>query len=234
MIPTQIKTAPQSRQAKGARAAQDFLTVSTIRDGVIVLRGGGLRSILMASSLNFALKSAEEQEAIIFQYQNFLNSLDFSVQFVIQSRKLNIVPYLESLKTRSREETNELLKIQIDEYIEFIRSFVELSNIVSKTFYVVVPFDPVAISIQNVIGGAGAVAEKVLSLFQKKETKETGEAEDLFQEHKNQLQQRVEQVSLGLVRLGVRTVELNTEEIIELLYGLYNQGETEKKEFATE
>src|SRR3989338_10484959 len=101
----------QSKQAKNARAAQDFLTVSTIRDGVIILRNGGLRSILMTSSLNFALKSAEEQEAVIFQYQNFLNSLDFSVQFVIQSRKLNIIPYLESLKTRSGEEINDLLKI---------------------------------------------------------------------------------------------------------------------------
>jgi len=224
----------QSKQAKGARAAQDFLTVSTIRDGVIILKGGGLRSILMASSLNFALKSAEEQEAIIFQYQNFLNSLDFSVQFVIQSRKLNIIPYLESLKTRAREETNELLKIQIDEYIEFVRSFVELSNIVSKTFYVIVPFDPMAISLPSIVEGVGGVAEKVLSMFQKKETKETGGEEDLFQEHKNQLQQRVDQVSLGLVRLGVRTVELNTEEIIELLYGLYNQGETEKKELINE
>ena len=222
--------AAQSKQAKGARAAQDFLTISTLRDGVIILKGGGLRAILMASSLNFALKSAEEQEAIIFQYQNFLNSLDFSVQFAIQSRKLNIVPYLESLKTRAREETNDLLKIQIDEYIEFVRSFVELSNVVSKTFYVVVPFDPMVLSLPSAIGGIGGVAEKILSSFQKKETKETGGAENLFEEHKNQLQQRVDHVSLGLVRLGVRTVELNTEEIIELLYGLYNQEEREKKE----
>ena len=225
--------AVQSKQAKNARAAQDFLTVSTIRDGVIILRNGGLRSILMTSSLNFALKSAEEQEAVIFQYQNFLNSLDFSVQFVIQSRKLNIIPYLESLKTRSGEEINDLLRIQIDEYIEFVRSFVELSNIVSKTFYVVVPFDPSVITLPGG-GSAGGVAEKIFSFFQKKETREGGGTADLFEEHKNQLRQRVDQVSLGLVRFGIRTVELNTEEAIELLYGLYNQGEMEKKEFATE
>lgn len=223
----------QSTVKRGTRAAQDFLTISTVRDGIIMLKKGGLRAILMASSLNFALKSAEEQEATIFQYQNFLNSLDFSIQFVVHSRKLNITPYLNSIKARSKEETNELLKIQIDEYVEFVRSFVELSNIVSKTFYVVIPFDPLSINIPGK-ESFGGIAEKFISLLQKKEFKASGTPDQLFEEHKNQLQQRVDQISLGLVRLGIRTVQLNTEEIIELLYGLYNQGEDGKKEFTTE
>src|SRR3990167_1134292 len=127
-------------QAK-AQSAQEFLPIEEIRDGIVLLKDGTMKIVLMASSLNFALKSAEEQEAIVFQYQNFLNSLDFSVQFVIHSRRLNIAPYLESMRGQSREETNELLKIQIDEYIEFVKSFVDLSNIVSKTFYVTIPYD---------------------------------------------------------------------------------------------
>src|SRR3989344_4083005 len=95
-------------------AAQEFLTIDTIREDVVLLKDGGLRVILMCSSLNFALKSTDEQDAIIYQYQNFLNSLDFPLQVVIHSRKLNIAPYLDSLKERRKDEANELMKIQIN------------------------------------------------------------------------------------------------------------------------
>lgn len=175
--------------------------------------------VLMASSINFALKSAEEQDAVTYQYQNFLNSIDFPIQFVVHSRKLNIAPYLESLKEREKSETNELLKIQIAEYINFVKSFVELTNIISKTFYVVVPFFPTVIEKTGVLSG-------LTSLFGK--TKKTSEGKDKFEEHKVQIQQRADNVALGLQRFGIRTAPLNTEELIELLYGLYNPTEFEK------
>ena len=133
---------------------QDFVLIESVRDGIVVLKDGSLRAVLMASSLNFALKSEEEQDAIIFQYENFLNSLDFTLQFVVHSRRLNIQPYLDTLAARQNEETQELLRVQITEYIEFVRSFVELSEIVSKTFYIIVPFQP-------------SVAEQHAGLFQK-------------------------------------------------------------------
>ena len=220
--------AQQSVKARSAKATQDFLAVDGVRDGTIILKTGGLRAVLMASSMNFALKSGDEQEAIIFQYQNFLNSIDFSLQFTVQSRRLNILPYLESLKIRTKEETNELLKIQIDEYVEFVRSFVELSNIVSKAFYIIVPFD--AGGLDSIAAGGGGI----FSFFLKKKVTATPQGSgDNFEEYKSQLQQRVDQVSLGLVRFGIRTAQLNTEEVIELLYGLYNPGELEKKKLPT-
>src|SRR3989344_5877133 len=117
-----------------AKASQEFLQIAGIRDGIAIMKNGGLRAILMASSLNFALKAADEQDAITYQYQNFLNALDFSLQIVIQSRKLNILPYLELIRKAAKDETNELLKIQMEEYIDFVKTFVDLSNIVSKTF----------------------------------------------------------------------------------------------------
>ena len=115
------------------------MDIQEIRDGVLLLKDGSLRAVLMASSLNFALKSADEQTAIILQYQNFLNAMDFSVQFFIQSRKLNIEPYIETLKAAEARQSNELLKIQIAEYIEFVRAFVRAANVVTKNFYAVVP-----------------------------------------------------------------------------------------------
>ena len=138
-----------------AKASQEFLQIAGIRDGIAIMKNGGLRAILMASSLNFALKAADEQDAITYQYQNFLNALDFSLQIVIQSRKLNILPYLELIRKAAKDETNELLKIQMEEYIDFVKTFVDLSNIVSKTFYVVVPLDQWG-SLKSLTGGPGA------------------------------------------------------------------------------
>src|SRR3989338_5807879 len=130
----------KTQSSANVRASQELGPIEEIRDGVVVLSDGSLRAVLMASSVNFALKSPDEQDAIILQYQNFLNSLDFPIQFFIQSRKLNIEPYLNSLRERKKVETNELLRIQITEYITFVKEFVESGNIVSKTFYIVIPF----------------------------------------------------------------------------------------------
>ena len=209
-----------------AASAQQFLAVDSIREDVIVLKDGGLRVILMCSSFNFALKSTDEQDATIFQYQNFLNALDFPLQIVIQSRRINIEPYLETLAERAREEESELLRIQISEYIEFIKSFVAGTNIISKTFYVVVPFTPAILEKKGLFA-------KILSLLS---AERNGAALDAraFEERKHQLWQRVDTVIEGLQRFGIRSVPLNTEELIELFYGLYNPTEFEKAVTPTE
>lgn len=211
-----------AQKSKSAAAAQEFLPIDSVRDGIIVLKDGqGLRSILMVSSLNFALKSEEEQDALVFQYENFLNALDFPLQFVAQSRRLNIRPYLDVLTARQKEETNELLKVQIGEYAEFVKSFVELTNIVSKTFFAIVPFTP-------------SVAERHSGLFQNftslfsKPANGPAEKDDEFGQWKNQLLQRTDAVAGGLKRLGLRVVQLGTEELIELFYGLYNPAESQR------
>lgn len=221
MVPSQPTT--ESTKARGARSAQEFLAVDSIRDGIITLKGGGgLRIVLMVSSFNFALKSAEEQDATVFQYENFLNSLDFPMQFVVHSRRLNILPYLEALQAREKEETNELLKIQINEYSEFVKSFVELTNIVSKSFFVVVPFTPT-------IAEKAGVASFFSSLIGAQPKGEPQDQESKFAEYKNQIIQRADAVSTGLRRFGLRSVMLNTEELIELFYGLYNPAEAERQ-----
>lgn len=212
--------AHDTRQMMSSSAsAQQVLAVDTVKEDVVVLKNGGLRVVLMCSSVNFALKSSDEQDAIIFQYQNFLNSLDFTVQFLVHSRRLNIAPYLESLKERQKEEQNELLKIQINEYAEFIKTFTESTNIMSKTFYVVVSFSPPTFERSGILNS-------LTSMFGL--GKRAGEKESSFAEYKNQLWQRVETVMAGLQGFGVRAVPLNTEELIELFYGLYNPTEFEK------
>ena len=199
-------------------ATQEFVPIKEVRGGVVVLKDGGLRSIMIASSINFALKSADEQSAIIQQFQQFLNSLDFTVQFFIESRQLDIRPYLALLEARYQEQLDDLMKIQIRAYITYISDFTERANIMAKSFFIVVPYDP------PIVAGGG---EGVLSgLFGSKKTK--AEADASFEEHRMQLEQRVSVIEQGLIRTGVRVAQLGTEEAIELFYKLFNPGELEK------
>ncbi len=205
------------------RSTQDFVPIDQIRDGVLVLKNGSLIKILLTSSLNFALKSMDEREAIILQYQNFLNSLDFTVQIVIQSRKLDIRPYLNSLENNLKDQTNELIKIQTKEYIGFIKNFTEGVNVMSKSFFVVIPYNP------PVFKSAEDMFSKLLMVF-KKEQNHIAAQKVLatFEESKGQLEQRVNVATQGLSRLGVRVAPLGTEELIELFYKVFNPGELGK------
>jgi len=210
-----------------ASPSQQIVNIEEIRDGVLILKDGSFRVVLMASSLNFALKSADEQMAVVMQYQSFLNSLDFSVQFFVQSRKINIEPYIDTLEDAQKKQVNELLKIQITEYVEFVRTFVRASNIVTKNFYITVPFSPPFIETGE--NSKGIFKSLLETLWGKKGGGgQTSVSPQKFEEYKNQLWQRMETVIQGIVRAGVRAVPLNTEELIELFYGLYNPGELEK------
>lgn len=205
--------------ALSAKATQEFVPIEEVRDGIIILKDGGLRSVLIASSVNVALKSADEQTAILYQFQSFLNSLDFSVQIVVQSRRLDIRPYLLLLENRMKEQTEQLLKIQTKEYIEFIRAFTEQQNIMTKNFYLVVPYSAPTLSssgnpFKNLMPGN--------SNAQERGREETAD----FEEKRSQLEQRVGVVQDGLSRTGIRTVQLGTEEIIEMFYKTFNPGET--------
>jgi type IV secretory pathway VirB4 component len=148
----QANPRPKTGAAATARAAQEFVPIKEVRDGVVILKDGGLRMVLMASSINLALKSADEQEAVIAQFQDFLNSLEFTVQFFVESRKLDIRPYVAILEERMSSELDDLMKLQIREYIAFIRDFTDRANIMSKNFFIVVPYDPALIT-----RGAGAL-----------------------------------------------------------------------------
>ncbi len=212
-----------------SKAAQDFIPIKEIRDGVVILTDGTLRMLLMASSVNLALKSSDEQAGVLMQFQTFLNSLEFSTQIFIQSRRLDIRPYLTLLEGRLREEENELLKIQIREYMGFIKTIAQSTNIMSKLFIVVVPYAPPK-SVTSTDGGQkGGFLD---SLFGKKQTTIPTLSKDAisaFEEARTQLEQRAGIISQGLSRTGVRVVSLGTEECIELYYRLFNPGETEKQ-----
>ena len=207
-----------------AQSTQDFVPIKEIRDGVVILEDGEMRAVLMASAVNLSLKSNDEQEGTIFMFQNFLNSIDFSIQIVIQSRRLDIGPYLKTLESREEEQIEPLLKVQTREYMQFIKNFTDEVNIMTKQFFIVVPYATPTIS---------AKKSFLSSLFPSRQSKV--EKEDTFDEAKTQLEQRVSIVKNGLSRVGVRSTLLGTEEDIELFYKTFNPGDsiaiqsTEKK-----
>lgn len=203
--------------AINAKASQEFVPIKEVRDGIVVLKDGSLRAILLASSINLSLKSYEEQQAVLLQFQNFLNSIDFSMQIVIESRRRDMRPYLAVLENRMREQTEPLLKVQTREYIEFIRSFTESVSIMTKNFFIVVPYSAVSLP------SAEGVIKKIFGGASKKTAAQEESAS--FEEKRTQLEQRIGTITQGLSRMGVRTAQLGTEEVVELFYKIFNPGE---------
>lgn len=194
-------------------STQNFIPIQDLRDGVAILKNGQMNVVLLASSINFALKSHDEQSAILSQFQTFLNTLDFSLQIYVQSRRLNINPYLALLADREKDQYNDLMKIQLREYMNFVETFVKEVDIMSKNFFVVVPYTPIDTNIKNNLSDLiGRRSSKSL---------EAGK----FEEHKNQLLQRVNVVEQGLRRLGVKTVQLSNDELVELYYHIFNPSD---------
>lgn len=201
------------KATKATPSTQRFLDIAEIKEDTVVLKDGTLRVVLLVSSINFALKSDEEQTAIIRSYMSFLNSLDFPLQIVIQSRRLNISGYLEKIATVEREQTNELLKRQIAEYRQFIRELVELGEIMHKRFYVVVQYDP-----------ASDTQKGFFSRFREllRPAAVVRLSQERFHQRRHELLQRVEHVISGLNAMSLEAVTLDTQSLIELYYNTYN------------
>jgi hypothetical protein len=208
--------------SKGAQASQDFVPIEQVRDGILVLKDGSVRTILMASSINIVLKSEDEQLAIVHQFQSFLNSLDFSLQIFIQSRELDIRPYIALLEQRLNEQQSELMKIQVREYVDFVKNFVQGSSIMTKGFYIIVPYAP------SLTNNKNDNKNMFSQLFSSEKSAAHRVSVEMFEEYRSQLEQRVSVVVQGLARTGVRVAQLGTEEVVELFYRLFNIGELER------
>lgn len=201
----------QSAKNKGAPTAS-LLHVAEVKEGTIVLKDGSLRAVIVVSSTNFSLKSAEEQNALIAAYQGFLNSLNFPIQILMQSRKLDVHSYLDKLRNVMQQQTNELLRLQTAEYIEYVSKLIEFASIMNKTFFVIVPLSAGATKqgllqkLSNLLSPAGTIS------LHKQE----------FDKRREELMQRVNQITGALGGMGLRTLVLDTEELVELLYNSYN------------
>lgn len=212
------KDQKKSQNSAIGSSMQEYLDVSEIKDGVVVLKDGSLHMVLAVSSINFDLKSDTEQEAIIFAYQRFLNSLDFPIQILVMTRKFDIKPYIHTLERKKETERNVLMRNQIDDYVLFMKELVSVSNIMSKLFYVVVPFYIIESDKQGLMNRISSTIQPKKVILEKREE---------FETYKNQLLQRVDEIRESLSGTGIRMVPLKTQELIELYYNCYNPSEFE-------
>lgn len=184
--------------------------------------------ILMTSSLNFGLKGADEQTAIIVQFQNFLNSIEFPTQIYIQSKRLDIQPYLKLLENREKMQLVDAMRIQVHEYVAFIRDFTNRTNIMSKSFFIVIPYSAGGLNSGKSSGKGGEKKGFLDGVFGKSKGPKkqmTDKELQSFEEARIQLEQRVSIIEQGLSRCDIRTSRLGSEEITELFYKKFNPGE---------
>lgn len=202
---------------KKLASTQRYLPISEIKNDTVVLKDGSLRAVLLVSSVNFALKSEEEQQAIIQGYVNFLNTLDFQLQVVVQSRLFNIDAYLENLEQRQKEQTNELLRVQIADYIEYIRELIHLGEIMNKKFFIVVPYNPLGDKKRRFFSRLMDLFSGAMIVRLKRER---------FEQYREALFRRVDRIISILGSLQLKAVPLDTQSLIEIFYQIYNPIES--------
>jgi len=206
-----VESAPAKRSS-----TQSYLDIDHFQEGILIMKDGSMRMILSTSAINFELKAEIERNSIIYAYQNFLNSLEFPIQIIIQSRKLDLEEYLATLKKKIDETTNELLKVQISDYVDFVQGVINVANIMQKRFYVIVPHYPSGVKKIGALGRLFSGSSAGVEVTD-------------FEVEKKYLMQKTETVASGLQGVGIRALQLDTQEVIELFYGAYNPDQSTRQ-----
>jgi type IV secretory pathway VirB4 component len=205
-------------EVRNPNSAQNSLLITEIRDGLVVMNDGSFRAVVTCKSINFDLMSDREREAVEYSYQSFLNSLYFPVQIFIRSQRVDIAPYIDRLDKIRRDQDNMLLGVLMDDYINFIAALAEETNIMDKSFFVVIPFysagdmGSAVSSSKNLFAGMFAPQKQMHVTIDKQS----------YEKAKEELGNRVNTVINGLFQIGIRSVQLNTKELSELYYNVYN------------
>lgn len=211
-------TIQQPKTAPPLNTTQNSLLISEIRDGMVIMSDGSFRAVIASKSINFDLMSSREREGVEFSYQNFLNALYFPVQIFIRSQRVDIGPYIDRLSTIRRSQDNMLLNVLMDDYINFIDILSQEANIMDKSFFIVIPYFPTG-DLTNVLAQSKGIFGK---LFQKPQTVATKIDKVSYEKAKDEIKNRVDSVTSGLFQIGVKSVQLNTKELGELYYNMYN------------
>jgi hypothetical protein len=208
-----MKNEKAIKKRNSVPSTQQHVLIAEIKNDTVVMRDGTLRAVILVSSINFALKNEDEQNAIVSSYVSFLNTLEYPLQIIIQSRKLYIKPYLDKLLQRERDQTNELLRTMIADYRSYITELTSLGDIMSKQFYVIVPYDPLSNKRKSFWSRASEVFNPARGVKLKGER---------FMKRKDELDARLRQIESGLTSMGLTIARLDTQALIELFYSTYN------------
>jgi len=214
---------------KETSSSQSLISLQQIRKGVIILKSGSLRSVLEVSGINFDLKSEEEQSSVLMSWRNLINNLDFPLQVIAHSRRVNIESYLNFLQEKIGQETNNLLKLQGEDYHTFIKGLVTGNNIMKKKFYVIVPYDPIMIKTKTILSQIAEAYKTLLNLRHQAFSATIPLSDESFNQHYQQLMIRQNNIITNLTRMGLQSHPLTTKELIELFFNSYNPEAFERE-----
>jgi len=213
--------APQTAQSN-PNSTQNTLLIAEVRDGIVIMNDGTFRAVIMCKSINFDLMSPQEREAVEFSYQGFLNSLYFPIQVYVRSQKIDLRPYLERMDKIRTEQDNMLLALLMEDYIGFLSAVSQQTNIMDKKFYVVISYPDPDEDIKNALKQSTGFFTGMVDMFSNKSTPHIVIDENRLEEAKTELKNRVQAVMQGLLECGVQSIPLDTQELIELYYDVYN------------
>jgi len=216
----QTSSKPGIKPAVNPNSTQNLLNIAEVRDGIVIMNDGSFRSVIMVKSINFDLMSPQEQEGVEFSYQQFLNSLFFPVQIFVRSQKVDLAPYIQKLDKIRAEHDNMLLALLMDDYLDYIDNLAASTNIMDKHFYVVVPYFPKEEKIKP-LSSSKNILDGVFGLFNSPQTHLVID-ENKLEDAKTELRNRVQAAMSGLSQCGIQGLPLDTQELIELYYGVYN------------
>lgn len=213
------KNSPAAAAAnRNANSTQSSLLIAELRDSMAIMNDGSFRGIIACKSINFDLMSEREREGVEFSYQSFLNSLYFPLQIFIRSQRVDIGPYIDRLVKLRRSQDNMLLGVLMDDYLDFIAALADESNIMDKGFFIVVPYYPA-----GDIGSAVNSSRNLLaSLFATQQKSTVKVDTQTYQKATDEITNRIEVVTSGLFQIGIESTRLDTKEIGELFYNVYN------------
>ena len=196
-------------------ATQKYVAISEIRDNVVVLNDGSIRQVVKVKPVSIELRSQKEQDTVIYQFRSFLNALKFPIQITIQSRRVDLSRYIAKLQAIGADEQNELIKVQITDYIDFIERLSSEVNIMDRSYYVIVPHN------KN-LGVSTTKRTWMDKILGGKKSKETVYSVEEFEELKVQLEEKTQIVTGRLETLGIQARPLESAELVELYYNVYN------------
>ena len=214
---------------KETSSSQSLISLQQIKKGVIILKSGSLRSVLEVSGINFDLKSEEEQSSVLMSWRNLINNLDFPLQVVAHSRRVNIESYLNFLQEKIGQETNNLLKLQGEDYHTFIKGLVAGNNIMKKKFYVIVPYDPIMLKTKTILSQIAEAYKILLNLRHQAFSATISLSDESFNQHYQQLMIRQNNIITNLTRMGLQSRPLTTKKLIELFFNSYNPEAFERE-----